>query len=746
MIPIAGQIIRAGLGEPLLSDPHRILGVSIANDAVWLIALPRSTLPGRSKKHYMVGPRRCGLAEISGAIERGQLVMEDVPLPGTWLMTDADYLRDAHNPGERKRRESRLKIRDERWRAIESIVGKHVANEIVSVMPILRAQILAQAKEHEVSVPTVYSWLHRYLAGRGCQNSLLPNTDRCGNPGQRKARSNRRLGRKSRLAKEGLIETEGYLLKDGDPERLAQGYAMVKPGVTVRDAYLLTMGAFWSRSTQSKHGRVGTELLPIHERPTQAQFEYWGRELHGDPLRRRMMGIERWQTSTLEVTGCAQDQVHAVGQMAMIDSTSTDVYLTSMMSRLKILPPMHRTIVKDVRSTMLLGFYLGWENPSSETSLQAILCAASDKRDFAARFGIELEEDQWPGMLARHFLADNGEVKSEAMKEAERQFRFGAEFVKAYSGQSKSQVENQHHTDHKALDHKLPGTTRGKQRQRGELQPATQALWNYREYVREFILSALAYNNQEVAELAPTDMKLAGVVPTRANIFRWLRDHNMRADIPCDLDLLRTFTLPNHPAVLRRDGIHLIMSNGIRQLPGHRFFTEELTRDDRWHQAVRRNRGINVSVKLDAQDLHHVWLPTSAGLLKIPNVMAEQILLDGLTLTDWMVHQSTEDLRADQARQANDQEGLDTVVRRADISHQARLERASEESLFSKKRSRKARPGQLRKNKQDEQNLLNPSATAQYAVVDSAETLGGVTKHEDAAALAMKAFNGGREA
>lgn len=267
-------------------------------------------------------------------------------------------------------------------------------------MPSLRDEILAKAKEHKVSVPTVYSWLHRYLAGRECLNSLLPNTDRCGNPGQRKAKSGRRLGRKSRLAKAGRIETEGYVLKEGDPERLAQGYALVKPGVTVRDAYLLTMGAFWSQSTQGERGHVENNLLPTHERPTQPQFEYWGRELHGDPLRRRMTGIDRWATSTLAVTGSAQDQVHAVGQVAMIDSTSTDVYLTSMMSRLRVLPPMHRTIVKDVRSTMLLGFYLGWEDPSSETSLQAILCAAA-------------EHPAHYGMVVTSRLPDDGDSRTQ---------------------------------------------------------------------------------------------------------------------------------------------------------------------------------------------------------------------------------------------------------------------------------------------------------------------------------------------
>lgn len=741
MIPVVGQIIRPGLEESLVRGPQRVLAVHSTSDVVWLIGLPRSAPAEGCKKKHMLGPEQYSISDISDAIERGKIVMEDVPLPGFWQMTDADYLSAALTSGERNRRESRLKKRDYRWSVIEGIVGKQIAREIVSVPSVLRERILAKAKEDALSVPTIYSWLHRYWAGRECINSLLPNTSCCGNPGQRKKPAANRLGRKSRAAKAGRIESDGYILAEEDRERLACGYALVKPGTTVHDAYRLTMGAFWAETTQDEQGHLQHKLLPIHERPTQPQFQYWGRQLHGDPLRRKMMGIDRWATSTLTVTGSTQDQVHAVGQVAMIDSTSTDVYLTSMMSRLKVLPPMHRTIVKDVRSSMLLGFYLGWEDPSSATSLQAILCAASDKRELAARFDIELKEDQWPGLLARHFLADNGEMKSQALMEAERQFRFGIEFVKAYSGQSKSQVENQHHTDHKALDHKLPGTTRGRQRQRGELPPSTQALWNYSEYVREFILGAIAYNNQEAPHLAPTDMTLAGVRPTRINIFRWLRDHNMRADIRCDLNLLRAFMLPDHAAVIRRDGIHLLMKNGIRQLPGHRFFADGLTRDNRWQLAARNKGSVKVCVKFDAQDLHHVWLPTSGGLLKIPNVMAEQALLKGLTITDWVDYQSGEDLHLDNARQVCDQEGLDTLVRRGRTTDNARLEKIAEERQLAKPPSKKAKPSQLRKNKDDEKKFLNAPIAPQVSVLETVENVSLVSQAEDASDLAMKAFH-----
>ncbi|MGN2254291.1 hypothetical protein ACFWZ4_12995 [Frateuria sp. GZRe12] len=669
------------------------------------------------------------------------MIMEDVPLPGAWQMTDADYLSSAPSARERDLRSKRLKKRDECWEAVHAIVGAESAQDLAPVADGLAEKIEAVAKRHSRSLPTIYSWLHRYWAGRECLNSLLPNTSFCGGPGKRRPPTTRRAGRKSRKFKAGLIESEGYVLTAVDQERLAMGYALVKPGVTVADAYRLTMGAYWSQTHQDQRGHIKHDLFPAHLRPTKVQFEYWGRLLHGTPLRRKLLGVDHWSTSTLAVSGRAQDQVQAVGQMAMIDSTSSDVYLTSMRSRQIVLPPMHRTIVVDVASTLVMGFCMSWEAPSSATSLQAILCAASDKADIAARFGIELKPDDWPGLLHRLYLADNGEMKSAALVEAEKQFRFGVEYAKAYSGQSKSLVETQHHTDHKTLDHKLPGTTRGRQRQRGETRPADEALWNYNEYMREFIVATIEHNNEEVPALAPFDMKRAGIRPSRLNVFCWMRDHGMRADISCDLGQLRAFTLPNRKAVMRRDGIHLLMENGIRLLPGHRFFAGDLTDHPVWQRAASTGRTVKLTVKLDANDLSHLWLPSDRGLLRIPNVQAEQALLEGLTLVDTNNEVESEDLRLDMAREAEDQKSLDTLIRRSEVTRNAAQEKKSEaERLQTSKKGKRVRRQSLKKNREEEMVALTFSSKASAPQLPEEESAPVANRTAEAAERAMAAF------
>lgn len=741
MTPIYGQIVRPGIGEAEITSPHRVVSVQRADDAVWLIPLPREKNAKGSRPRYLTGPKRHCLETLSEALDQGHLVMEEVPLPGVWQMTDADYLNSASSPRERELRAKRLQRRDICWEAVQAIVGTGSAQDMAPIARDLAEKVKAVAKRHKRSQPTIYHWLHRYWAGGECRNSLLPNTSLCGGPGKRRLQRTRRLGRKSRMFKAGLVESEGYVLTEKDKERLAMGYALVKPGTTVADAYLLTVGACWSEPHQDEQGRVHHQLLPANARPTKVQFEYWGRTLHGSPLRRRLAGLDRWATSTLAVAGSAQDQVQAIGQVAMIDSTSSDVYLTLVMSRLRVLPPMHRTIVVDVASTLVIGFYMGWEAPSSATSLQAILCAASDKANIAARFGINLKPDEWPGVLHRLYLADNGEMKSEALREAERQFRFGVEYAKAYSGQSKSLVETQHHTDHKALDHKLPGTTRGRQRRRGETPPSDGALWNYYEYMHEFILATIAHNDEEVPDLAPLDMRRAGVRPSRLNVFLWMRDHGMRADIPCDLGQLRAFTLPDHKAVMRRDGIHLLMEQGGRRIPGHRYFSDDLTAHPLWRQARRRGSFLKLTVKLDLQNLSHVWLPTEKGLLRIPNVQAEQALLEGMTFVEMTDEMAVQDLISDSNREARDQRGLDTLVRRGEITRNAEREKkrqAAHQPQTQEKRRRRRQS--LRENRANEMAILASSLGTTAPRVTDTKVESVSTGAPDAADQAMDAF------
>lgn len=696
---LANQILVPSLGSDFFDCPQRILSVDPKKNEIWCIGLLGHQTNGHVKG-YVRGPHMLPLSSVESAVTEGLVCTATFNAPGYWSMTDGDYVEEVpiELERERGRRRSRLKKRDQLWAAITPLVSRPETTFPWSCLT--HSEVLRQATQHGVSVPTIYRAVHLYWAGGSVMNALIPSTHRCGSPGTQRSEYKCRAPHARSLT--GRVP---YVLSKTDKERLALGYMLISPERGARAAFLLTSKAFWATRTVDQNGEPDAELFPLDQRPTFEQFRYWGKRLSNHSAKAAQLGF-RHPTGPTHRGGSAQDLAVAVGQKAMFDSTSTDVYLTSMRSRLIKLPPMTRSLVMDVRSTLCLGLYCGWDHPSSRTGLRAIYCAATDKVALCKRFGIEIGPDDWPAMLSRAYLADNGELKSASITDAERQIGFSVEYARSYSGSSKGTVETQHHTDHKRVDHRLPGTTHGRPHRRGKPHPADAALLNYCEYMGVLIRWILDYNREEVPKLAPTEMRNAGLRPTRINIFKWLRDHGQRADIPCDLDQLRALALPQWDAKMQYNGIILKTADGKRDIAGARFFCEELRSDPRFIRANRDRQVIEIKVRFEPENFAEVWLPTSRGLLRVPNQAMDTKAQREDTLAD-MDQRRIADAPARELRKAEcDQHDLNEILRRETVTDRARRELNQELAQQGKRISKAAQRANLRQNAVDEQRLV----------------------------------------
>jgi hypothetical protein len=729
-------ILKPGLGDSPIASPCRVLMVDEEHGVVVLIELPGALGASGKKISHIRGPRQFQLSDLEAGIRGGSVVVTTYEAPAHWSMSDEDYLNASATEKEKERRKYRLSERDRLWELIYPVVGERSIQEIARNPTRLRARVLKQAESAGVNVTTVYRTLHKYLSSGGVRSGLIPDTHLRGAPGRRKVHTTK-LGRKPRLEKSEESDGPGYVISEQDCRRMANGYLMAGKRMTEHQAFVQTSGVFWSTLRPNEK----PELLPQNQRPTFAQFKYWGRTLNNLDDRKTRMGVAPGRVPA--TPGSTQDQVCAVGQMAMIDSTSSDVYLVSMMSRRKKLPPMRRTTVKEMRSTAVIGFYMGWEPVSSWTALQAILCAAEDKAEVCRRFDIPINVGDWPGMVCKLNLADNGEMKANVITEAELEFRFGVEYVRSYSGQSKSDVENQHHTEHKRLDHKVPGTTRGKQRERGEPHPADEALWNYYEYMHEYLLMIIAYNNEEVPHLAPTAMIQEGIAPTRINILKWMMAKNMRADIPCSIEHLRAYTMPSVPAVMTRNGVHLLMPDGRRHVPRARFYSPEMRNSPEFLRAVKTGGSVEIKIKLKKDDLSQIWFTLPTGLARIPNVQLDDDMQHQGTLPDLIQWLESEDLRKDKGRQERDQAELDMLLRREAKTAGAKAELKQELAALGKKPAKAEARSNLKKNVEEELALLESNQSdARGSSTNGGKSAGGpkVDAGFEAADNAMDAF------
>lgn len=705
MVIAANTILAPGSSPQLIQSPHRVLVVDSENDTAWIISLRRQSKLGANKP-YMTRPIALTLSAIEAELSAGSLKIVKGDQPPHWLLSDSDYLSSAPNEKEGARRRSRQKRRDATWDSIAPVIKNLTTAELVKKLPRASSIIIKRAKECGVNASTLYSRIHLYLAHGSILNGLLPGTDRCGGPGQEREQV-MHIGPQSKAYKSGCADAPGYILSQQDKERLGRGFALIGPTRSKMDAFLLVSAAFWATLPVATVGAAISKLWEQHLRPTFAQFNEWGRRRSGALDRRRWFGFSMTEEPPTHHGGSSQDLVCAVGQYSMIDATSTDVYLTSMFSRLRKLPPQSRTLVKELRSTVYLGLHVGWENLSPQTTLLAILNGAQDKSKFCAKYGIQIPEGAWPGMLCRTNLADNGEPRAEEVTEAERQIGFSIEYAKTYHGAGKGDAEAQHNTDHKMLDHKIPGSNRGKRRKRGMPNALDDALWNHYEYMHELLLHIIDYNNTEVSRLAPTAMKIAGIRPTRINIFKWLRDHDQAADLSCDLEHLRALTLPLWPAVMQHNGIILKSPDGKRNLSDLRFHCDELKNDHRYVKARRERVCLPIEVRCNGNDLEAIWFASEGCLRRVPNVLSDNKLIREATVADLLDYMESEDQHKRDAAGDEQQAKLGRVVEREAKTDTARTQ-ARAEAARSGKPSKKKQRENLRQHATSESVALQP--------------------------------------
>lgn len=750
--------------DALSNSPHstvlqgvmRVLDYVVINDELWLIPLPgRIGKKDTRRDTYTAGPVLRSLVEFVAHITDSRVAASKFVSNPVHNMPDAEMLARAATLKARMRVEKQIRHRDLRWEIIAPIVTGRSFLEIIND-PGRTTAIAQRAKETGVSRTTIYYLLHRYWASGSRKNGLMNNYARCGSPGVSKAQGTK-LGRRTRLHKDGEPNSEGYVLDDDEDKRkLAWGYALTRHALSPHEAWLAVSSVHWAERTVDESDVESVKLLPPLQRPSYEQFLYWGKLLNGNKsITKMVLGKLEFDKRTGARGGSLQDQVTAVGQMGVFDSTSTDVYLTSRMSRLRVLPPMTRLVAQDVRSEVIYGLYCGWEAPSPATALQAILHGATPKPLWCKRFGIGITEEEWPHQLARTIQADNGELKAAVATEAERQFGFSISYTPTNRGDKKGGLESSHRVVHKKLDHRLPGSTKGKSRTRGVEHAAVSALWNYYEYMRELIEAILAFNNQERLELAPVEMlrEIPAIKPTRLNIFHWLRKQGMRADLPVDLDALRGFTSSDVKAVIRKNGVYLLATElgHEKVLLKMRYTSPELVETGLMSQVKVSGSPMRVVVKMDQCAPERAWLPTHVGMIPLRLTGHDSLLSQQITLADWKNHLAERTVARDKDRGHTDQANLETLLRRQATTANAKVERQAELSKLSKAPSKSASKRDLLKHRDEEmasvsaEKLQEQQATRSAAVSMESAVIPPVTEQAtsppSAADIAMRILN-----
>ncbi len=697
-------------------DSMQVLRIlHFSQDEVWLgdisfaisaLKKPKQDTGKFSNRGHVRQPFATGRAEFERKLTVGTHSVVNFEIPEHWRISSMGATSD-WSPSQHQRRNLA------KWKAkqaalvdlISPLLKEHPSIGHILELGLYKSWPLTRARELQISSPRrVYDALNRFLIGLGT-HALIPGYVYSGAPGVQRFNTKRSGRRNTAELDKRIPASLEYSTSESDRFKLAKGYRRHKQrGVSLQVAYLRTLNEYFVSSIgYDSSGQPQVVLLEKY--PTLDQFIYWGKRPEGNLSPRSINAGQSKEKNRNELrAGREHSSIFTVGTVGEIDSTSTDQNLVSEASTLKILRAPTRTVLVDLCCGYVSGLYVGFESSSTWTSLMAILNAAESKVEFCARFGIHINEDDWLSIVPREFSADNGEMKSFAGMDGIEAIEASLVFTQSYLGEAKPAVESQHRSTHATLDHLMPGSTQGRQRQRGESNPALEGCMTFHDYMRNLIKHYLWKNNDEYYPVPTIEMRRDGVRPNRKSIMLWCIEKGYVSSMPVVPDLLRPRCLPKFKAVIGPQGIELLDPTCA---------SEKLIKGLLFHSQELRELGLcgpkrkRCTVQLDPTDLSHVYV-NSKKMLKVP-LDSNDPHLSTLTLFDWLTIQLDDELTGYLYRK-NDIARRATNIAAMDRQHRdAKRKKKSEVQSLSHRPSKKSMTANRGENTLEEMRSLAQS-------------------------------------
>ena len=370
--------------------------------------------------------------------------------------------------------------RDENYNLIKNIVD-HEQFYIPSARSSIINEIINSKKSTK---QTIYRLLRQYWQRGQTPNALIPNYQNSGAKGSKKVAS-QKLGRK-RLYKEGT----GAIITQ-EIERLFH--------LTI-SKYLLSNKKHTLKYANREFLKLYRTLhpdIPENEYPTLRQFQYFYHREYNQVtrLQKRSNDIE-YSKDLRQLHSTVNTQVLGPGSRYEIDATIADIYLVSNLDRSRIIGRPTIYFVIDVFSRMVTGLYIGLENASYKTSIQALYCAFTDKVALCKKYGIDITYENWPCIgLPDAILADRAELFGHQVENLEKSSSIRLENAPPYRGDLKPIVESRFKLIQAEFKPFAKGVVQDViTKKRGGKDYRLDATLNLDEFTKIILLSVLKYN------------------------------------------------------------------------------------------------------------------------------------------------------------------------------------------------------------------------------------------------------------
>ncbi|MBK5648223.1 MAG: transposase family protein, partial [Acinetobacter sp.] len=295
--------------------------------------------------------------------------------------------------------------------------------------------------------------------------------------------------------------------------------------------------------------------------PTRRQFDHFYKREYKLPQRiEARTSVLNFQKDVRPLSGTATANTIGPGSRYEIDATIADIYLVADDDRSRILGRPILYVVVDVFSRMVVGFYIGFHNPSYVVAMQAIVNACSDKVSLCKLLGIDIQPEQWPTIgLPDTILADRGEMMSHQVERLIHGYNIRIENAPAYRGDAKGIVERYFRTLQAEFKPYAPGVVKGNRIQKhGESDYRLDAVVPISAFSKMILKTILYRNQHHVLDTYDRDADFPPDLPSiPLHIWNWgiqNRTGHLRTVNP---DTLRIMILPRKKISISTSGVNL---------------------------------------------------------------------------------------------------------------------------------------------------------------------------------------------
>lgn len=252
---------------------------------------------------------------------------------------------------------------------------------------------------------------------------------------------------------------------------------------------------------------------------------------------------------------------------------------------------------------MITGIYVGLEGPSWLGAMMALDNMVSDKVQFCKKYGIDINEEQWPcHHLPEIIIADRGEFEGYSVEGLINNLNVKIENTSPYRGDLKGIVERSFRTTNEKIKHKTPGAIQKEFRKRGDRDYRLDAVLTLEEFTKIYINIVLNHNSKLIDNYPmEKEMLEDEIAPCPIQIWSWGIENKKGRLKTVDSDVLRLNILPKAKANVSRAGI---------RFKGLSYSCDKAIKEQ-WFINSKINY---VEIVYDPRDINQIYIPAKDGL------------------------------------------------------------------------------------------------------------------------------------